>query len=196
MKRLIQFMINLFIALFWMLLMLSFSGRKTALLTFIAAVIHEIGHISVLALLKGEISIPRPVASGMRIKTRSHLSYAEENAVALGGPMTNLLLFVFLFPLAKEFAIVNLATALSNLLPINGYDGHKLLANLLSLVFGSEISDKTMPHIALFVTCTVIFLSLFIILRIGGGYWIFFVFFALFIRQILFFQKQTKNEIS
>ena len=174
--------------------MLGFSDFKMTAFTLIAALLHECGHTLLLILLKKEFSLPTLVASGFRIKTSSLLSYRDEILICAAGPLANVILFVFFIRMAPVFAVINLATAISNLLPLPEYDGYKIMSDIISLTLGTEMCDKIMPHITLSISASVVFLSLFMILIFNGGYWIFTIFFIVFLRQILFFENETKNE--
>ena len=82
--------------LFWVLLMLAFDTPSVVILTVIAALLHESGHIAAMTIIcrKG-ITLPRAVISGLRLKPERALSYTEELFVAAAGPLLNLLLFTF-----------------------------------------------------------------------------------------------------
>ncbi len=181
-------------ASFWLILMLSFSDLKMTVDMLISALIHEGGHIIALLLINKDFSFPRAVTSGFRIKTNSHLSYKEEIFVCAAGPLVNLTVFLVLFRYSSEFAVINLATALANILPLGECDGYKILYDLLSLIFDCEKSEAIMQKVSIVFLAATVFLSLFLILKLNGGYWIFCIFFILLIRRILFFQKRTKNE--
>ena len=193
-KRCLKAILRITSGLFWLILMLGFSDFKMTVFTLIAALLHECGHILMLILLKKDFSLPVLVSSGFRIKTRSLLSYKDEILICAGGPVANVILFVLFIRPMPVFAVISLATAVSNLLPLPEYDGYKIISDVLALTFGSDFSDKAMPHITLTVSSTVVFLSLFMILIFNGGYWIFTIFFIVFLRQILFFEKRTKSE--
>lgn len=194
MKNTLYIIKNLLSAFFWFLLMLGFSDMKIAIETVFAALLHELGHIFALLLLKKKFSLPKFVTSGMRIKTYSKLSYKEEIFVCAAGPFVNIFLFLILLPNSIEFALINLATAISNLLPMTNYDGYKIISDTISLLSDSEKSHRIMPEITVGFSAVAVFLSLFLILRLDGGYWIFAVFFTVLVREIFLFQKQTKNE--
>ena len=194
MQKAIKVILAMLITLFWILIMLSFSDFKMALQTLLAAIIHELGHICALVLLNKGFSLPKLVSSGFRIKTDSPLSYKEEIFVCACGPLVNVALFVFFISPFPEFAIINIATAISNLLPIPHYDGYKITSDILSLFKDNELSEKIMPHITILISALTVFVSLFLIFKFNGGYWIFPVFFLILIRRILFFHKLTKNE--
>ncbi len=193
MKRLINTLKSLLLASFWFILMLSFSNLKMTVNTLISALIHEGGHIIALILINKDFSLPKAVTSGFRIKTKTHMSYGEEIFVCAAGPFVNLTVCLVFFPFSEELAVINLATALANLLPIGECDGYKILYDLISLIFGCEKSEAIMQKVSLVFLSAFVFLSLFLILKLNGGYWLFFVFFILLTRKILFFQKDGKK---
>ena len=192
-KALIRAMNKTFVVLpifFWLFLIFGFDEPSMALWTIIAAVIHESGHIIyIISKKKLRLNI-RGVLSGFRIKTAASLSYDEEIRMYLSGPLANLVFFVLFSILScylnKDFsfaAIINLATALSNLLPIDGYDGYHVLMTLIQkhdlfrLINSlSRISSAIIFLFAVF--------SLYFIDRQNGGYWIFLIFFSSMIKCI------------
>ena len=68
--------------LFWVLIIFGFDSTHVAILTILAALIHEIGHIfAIVFLCKKENNLSADI-SGFRIKTQ-RLSYKEEIMVTL-----------------------------------------------------------------------------------------------------------------
>ena len=193
-KALIRAMNKTFIVLpifFWLFLIFGFDEPSMALWTIIAAVIHESGHIIyIISKKKLRLNI-RGVLSGFRIKTAASLSYDEEIRMYLSGPLANLVFFVLFSILScylyKDFgfaAIINLATALSNLLPIDGYDGYHAL---MTLIQKHDFGDRLINALSR-ISSAIIFLfavfSLYFIDRQNGGYWIFLIFFSSMIKCI------------
>jgi Zn-dependent protease len=124
--------------------------------------------------------------------------------ICIGGPLINVIIFVFLIPLRNnayisEFALINLLTALSNLLPIEGYDGYKILnciLHLLEIPAGENVLSWTS-----FLSCVILcFISLFLIMKIDYGYWIYFVFLVVIFKKIkstqrlIFYEKNGDFE--
>ncbi len=189
--------------LFLILLMLAFDAVWMTVLTLLAAAVHELGHIGA-AMLVGvnDMSVPRAVLTGLRLKPTRLLSYREEAVIALGGPLINLLLFAVLLPLCRlgeyvaALAAINLLTALSNLIPIRGFDGHRILIGLLSLRLCATALDRVSRALTLGVSAAVALLSLFFMMKIGEGYWIFVIFFVIMCREIMAEHKSTKSENS
>ncbi|MBR3875483.1 MAG: hypothetical protein IKJ25_01750 [Clostridia bacterium] len=181
-------------AFFWTFLIFGFEEPYMALLSIIAAIIHEGGHILSILLRRGKPML-RGVLSGFRIKSGGVITYAEEMLTYLAGPLANLAAFVIFSLLslscgewAAMASVINLITALSNLLPIDGYDGYGILRTFLHMRESGERALRIVERISsalIFILCI---FSLYLIDRMGGGYWIFAVFFASMIKCI-------KNEL-
>ena len=176
---------------FWLFLIFGFEEPCMALVTLGSALMHEAGHIGYIMLSRGLKPNIRGVLNGLKIKSYGNLSYAEEIKLSLAGPIMNIVLFV-LFSLFSVLlgermlitAMINLATALSNLLPIEGYDGY---GALMAYIRGRELGES-IEHFLVCISSGLIFLlcifSLYLIDRVGGGYWIFAVFFISMIKCI------------
>ena len=177
---------------FWLALIFAFDEAYVAFLTLICVGAHELGHIAVF------ISLSRTyrmfaVGSGLRLSARGNLSYREEMLVALGGPMANVLLFLLATPFialglgeyAKAFGIINLFTAISNLLLIEGYDGYRIAECLIH-----QYTDAVFPYALLrsasfLLSAMLCILSIYLIRSFDGGYWVFFIFLFALLRAIL-----------
>ena len=187
--------------LFILFLMLAFDAVWVAVLTLLVAALHELGHIAAaLAVGVGDMSIPRAVLTGLRIRPSRLLSYREEVIVAIGGPLANILAFFALLPLTRvnnyifSLAAINLLTAVSNLIPIRGFDGQRILTCLLASRVSAGVIDTVTKGLTVGISAAVALLSLIFMMRVGEGYWIFAVFFAILCREILAKHKRTKTE--
>lgn len=177
-------------AFFWGFLIFGFEEPYMAVLSIIAAVIHEGGHIFSIMPRRGGAML-RSVLSGFRIKSDGVVTYGEELLTYLAGPLANLIacvVFSLLSPLFGEWAamaaVINLITALSNLMPIEGYDGYGMLRTYLQMRECGEWPLRLVERISsalIFILCI---FSLYLIDRMGGGYWIFAVFFVSMIKCI------------
>ena len=177
--------------LFFVLMIFSFDEIWMAVLTVISAVIHEAGHVVALLAVGGEFSLYGTV-SGPRLRSGKMLSYKEELAVALSGPMLNIIVFIFLLLIKSEgyifiFALLNLITALSNLLCIQGYDGYRIMTCILILAGKERYCEIALFRISFLFSAILSFFSLYFISRFNSGYWSFFVF-------IFFLFKAVKND--
>ena len=169
----------------FVLLIFAFDTADAVAATLIAAIIHEAGHAAVwLSFSSGRITGFRAAYNGFRMKGRGLLSYGKELAVIAAGPIANLLAFALFLPLApffRTFAWINLLTALSNLLPVDGYDGRRLLETALR---ACGKSDEALHALSLLCSATVAVSSLYFIGRANGGYWLFGIFCAGMLREM------------
>ncbi|MBO5898801.1 MAG: hypothetical protein J6R04_07305 [Clostridia bacterium] len=105
----------------------------------IAIGVHEAGHLLVARRVGVRLNRLRPTATGLRLMPSCSCfpSYRAECAVALGGPLFNLLsapLFFVLFPKTSplgELAPLSLYLCFLNLLPIRSFDGGRALVCFL-----------------------------------------------------------------
>ena len=185
-------------SLFWILLLLALDSPWIAVITLLCAALHEIGHIFVASLvLRRDITMPRAVIYGLRIDTGGIISYKDELLIALGGPFANLLIFFALMPFLSlseyvtAFAFINLLTAISNLIPLRSYDGQRVILCAISSFATPHLAEAVIHCITLILSATGCFISLFLIGRIGDGYWIFGVFFISFLNEIFANRKNS-----
>ncbi len=181
-------------AIFWGLLIYGFDAPYVANLTLLSALLHEIGHITVFSLLKRH-STAKSTVNGLRLTSSGDLSYREELAVTVGGPLINIVIgavLFIIFPRGRygcDFAVINFLTAASNLLPTKGSDGYRIIKCSLSLIFGNDdflFLDITGAVISIFIMLT----SLLLMLIIGEGYWIYGLFLCNTLTILEFFRKR------
>lgn len=191
-------------ALFWLLIMFAFDSPCITVATLISAAIHEMGHVGVMAIIeRGKISMPRAVIFGLRLRKPRLLSYKEELILALGGPLANIGVFILLIPFfdtgmgyIRIFSFINLLTAISNLLPVKGNDGFRALSCIFAPIIGEDRSTRALCTLSFLFSAFAVFTSLFFIMKIGEGYWIFALFFAILVKDILNLQKRINLENS
>lgn len=176
-------------SVFWCLVIFGFEDVTAAVATIISALIHEGGHILYIAFRRLPSGGIRGVLSGFRIRTTSLTSYNDKIITYLAGPAANIAAFFALTPLipfGNFFAllgVMNLATAISNLLPIEGYDGYGILYTLSERNEWST-AMKALETVSTFLIFMLAILSLYLIDRYGGGYWLFAIFFSMMIKRI------------
>lgn len=186
---------------FWVLVIFGFDLAYTGVLTVLAALIHELGHfISIEIFSKKKKSRLTPSLLGFRIDA-GRLTYKEELYVALGGPLINLTVGILFISLSahtglgyyfRVFGILNILTMVSNLLPIESYDGYKI-ATCIIAIFSKEITrwESVLYWISFSFCCISTFFALYIVLKLGEGYWVFLVFFSFTLTSIVKRQNQT-----
>ena len=144
--------------LFWVFMIFGFDEAHIAILTILSALIHELGHIAAIMALRlergGRLSAH---ISGFRIQ-KAASGYLGELIVLMAGPLSNLLVFLLTLPfweaLSGYIALlgsINLATGISNLLPIEGYDGYGILSRLL-LASGKISAIMYLEYLSFFIS--------------------------------------------
>ena len=174
-------------AIFWLMMLYAFDEPLAATLTLLAAIIHEAGHQIYIYLVLGRPGNMRSTLCGFRISKGSILSYKTEALIYFSGPLANILCAVILIPILlfvsenaeaylQLFIIINLATAASNLLPIERYDGYGILECIFAYYGIREAAMSILSFISLLLSSFICILALYIMARIGDGYWIFGIF--------------------
>ena len=123
------------------------AGTQVPFLTLIAILIHESGHLAAAYLLHMK---PGGIAAdtiGIRLLFRGiPPSYGKEIFLCAAGPLANLLslTLALLHNDGKPtfFVSVSAALAILNLLPIEGFDGGRILYSTLSLFLSPPTIDR------------------------------------------------------
>lgn len=187
-SRVLSFFISIFSTLFWILLAITFEDVSVAIISVVCVIIHECGHLCCLRLFGKKTSI-RSIINGFKITSYDLLSYKEERAVYLSGPFFNLLSALFVLPFAKNdyafnFITLSFLTALSNLLPIEGYDGFGAIRCFIEEKYVSPTPFQILSFLSFCLVFAFCIMSLYLIDRVGEGYWIYAIFLASLIKAI------------
>ena len=176
--------------LFWASVMFGFDAPYIALLTIISAIIHEAGHIGAMLYLSRDVEMPSAKLIGFKITKRKIDSYKNEVLILLLGPMTNIITGLVILALSYGnseylilFGAINVLCGVSNLLPIEGYDGF----NILIWIFESQgkyRSIRLLCGLSFFISVILTFISLYFVYILNVGYWLFLVFFVSMMNNI------------
>ncbi|MGN0654505.1 MAG: site-2 protease family protein [Oscillospiraceae bacterium] len=149
-----------------------------------SCILHETGHL--LAMFFFGVGVKKIVLYGAGIKIVRDFSLVEnkkEAVILLSGPLMNILAFAVFYMFDGEnfkvFAVMNLATALFNILPIKALDGGQLLLLIFDskpklLSFINIITCIITPALVLAVALMMSFFKINLSLLISGAY--FFIF--------------------
>ncbi len=177
-------------ALFWVLVIYGFDIPCVAGITILSALIHECGHIAYIFLMSREKIQLYTVLSGFRIKKTKSSSYLYDLHLYAFGPLANFiaaavaLLCFESFTYMKLFAYINIATALSNLLPVNGYDGYGIVYSCVHFYNKDSKLVPILNRISFAVIAVFTLLALYMLSRIGNGYWLAGLFIILLIKEV------------
>ena len=200
-KRIIRILPNILSSLFWICIIFSFEEGSMAWASIMSALIHESGHILYLWVLGDKIRL-RGVLSGFRLKPGAMLSYKEQMLLCICGVFANIIAIIICIPTLLIigdapiiFIIANAVTAISNVLPIEGYDGYGFVYALLSSLDSKRWLFSLLASISTMLIFSLCILSLYFIDRYGGGYWIFALFFISMLKKVSSRLGNTKSEI-
>lgn len=176
---------------FWIILIFAFDKPYIAILTVICALLHELGHILAFMFFSRNYRL-FSVTSGFRLASNERLSYKEELFIALSGPLINIILFLLASPFvlfhcseyARIFGLINLFTAISNLIPIEGYDGYRVAECFINQYSSLRISNSLLRSVSFLFSAILCLTALYLIRSFDGGYWIFFIFLASLLKAI------------
>lgn len=154
-------------------------------LILLSILIHEAGHLAVMAAFGIGIEEITVLPLGINIKRKEkYISYPQEAVLSLGGAAANLLMF-FIFGEYSFFAYTNLLYAAVNLLPIKGLDGGYALEAFLLCFFSYESTQKVLRTVS-FVFCIFLWMiGTYIFLILNGNISIFALSVFLFITVIM-----------
>lgn len=177
-------------SLFWVVLIFGFDSPSVAFLTVCCAGIHECGHVLLSRAVSRNFSL-RALAFGFGLKPHGNLPYTHELLIASGGPLINLALFALTVPFRNSlggyvflFGMINLLTALSNLMPLRGYDGYRIAECIISKYGRAELAASVLPKISFATLSLSVLFSLYLMEKLNTGYWIFFILIFSLIRDI------------
>ena len=205
-RRIFSALLGFLPLIFWILLIFSLESASVAVLTLACALIHETGHEIFILMKTGQINIPSGRVNGFVIRERSArmMSYGDEAMLYLSGPLANiaaavasLLLRALIGDYAELIVAMNIATALSSLIPVEGYDGYGALKCIMHEHLSDNTATRALSIISFTLTAALSTVALYIMDRLGEGYWIFAIFTASLIGAIskaLKIQKTEKNE--
>lgn len=169
------------LALIYLLWMLLFDRSGIAVMSLLAATLHEVGHLVAARFMHIPISAMRFDLLGARIDVKGRiLSYGEEWLLCMAGPLSSLvfsLIGSFFWShtkLAIAFSCASLLLGFLNLLPIQTFDGGRMLeCALLSFTTPQKTGS-------ILRGCTFLFLwllwafSAYLMIKIADGITLFF----------------------
>ncbi len=149
----------------------AFEPSGESLATVLAAVLHELGHISVMLMQGIGLRDITVTPYGLEInKKRDYKSFFEEISVSLSGPLVNLLTF-FLFGGQSGFLLLlseaSLLLGILNLMPVLCLDGGAALNAALSLFCLPDRSEKICRRVS-FITLIVMWIPAAYIFMFSG----------------------------
>ena len=186
---------RLSISLFGVLMIISLflTHSYLSLAALAAAFIHELAHIAMARAVGVELSRLRLDIFGASLMMSGEMSsYKKEAAVAIAGPLSNIILFFILLPFSSAeneylslFMGASLFLGLLNLLPIKDLDGGRVLFCTLASFFSLNVAQAVLRVLSFLTIFSLWSLSVYLILRLGASLSLFVFSSALFCKTFL-----------
>lgn len=156
------------------------SIKEAALISFVSAFFHEIGHLLAIKKLGGKIKNIEFGAFGGRITLSGEngLTLKGEAVAAFAGPAVNFIfsavfLVCFLFTGNKSVILplaINLGMGFFNFLPISTLDGGRIFSALLHMRFSDRTCDIVLNTVSAIFLLIILFFGFLVIMRKGGNF--------------------------
>lgn len=173
-----------------MLLALLIGSPSVSPPAIAAVVLHELGHIGMARLCHISLSELKLGIFGAGLTPTVIPSYGKEILLCLGGPLVNVVTFPILFmaklyhasPFLELLATASLALGIFNLLPIEDFDGGRMLKALISLLLSPSFAERAVRFFSFCITAVLWSLSLYLLLRTSNSLSLFVFSLFLFIK--------------
>jgi len=159
-----------------LLTMLLLDRSGVAAMSLLAALIHEFGHLLAARLLRIPLSQMRLELLGARLEVEGRmLTYGEEWLLCAAGPLASLissLLSSFLWahaPYAILYTGVSFLLGVLNLLPVQTFDGGRMLECTLLKFLGVRSTSKILKGCSFFLLWLMWVLAIYFLIKAGDG---------------------------
>ncbi len=184
--------------LFWMSVLLAFDEIYVAVLSIIAIMTHEAGHLLVYLFLGKKCRLLAKL-DGLRISGHGSLSHTSQLAVYAAGPSMNILAAITALPLIendyfKALFAVQIMYAVSNLLPIRGSDGYGIIDSICNALGDGYKHGRLLDSISLLTVILLSYFSLYVMVKLNSGYWMYFIFLTQLISHLVYSNSQFREK--
>ena len=163
-----------------------FDVSGEALATFIAAILHEAGHVAVMIRRGIGLRDITVTPYGLEInKKRDYKGFAEEISVSLAGSAVNVIFYIIFMGRGGFYLLLaeaSLMLGALNLMPILCLDGGEALYALLSLFYLPDKVDRICKRVSLITLIVIWIPAVYVFMYSGCNY-------SLFIMCIWLFAK-------
>jgi stage IV sporulation protein FB len=174
------------------------TSNEYTYISFLAAFIHEIGHIIAAKILKIKLKEMKFDFLGARlVVSENTLSYPKEIVLCVFGPLFNFLSAITVYIVSfiygiediktKFFIFASLSLGILNLLPIRTFDGGRIVESLLCYTLSPSVSKKIVDVLSFTMILLLWCISVYFLLIYSSSLSLFVfsisLFFALFITE-------------
>ena len=156
------------------------SIKEAALISFVSAFFHELGHLLAIKKLGGKIKNIEFGAFGGRITLSGEngLTLKGEATAAFAGPAVNFIfsavfLICFIFTKSESVLLpfaINLGIGFFNLFPISTLDGGRIFSALLHMRLSDRTCDIVLNTVSAIFLLIILFFGFLLIIQKGGNF--------------------------
>ncbi len=148
----------------------AWMNGRFCLYFFLALLVHELGHVAAMLLLRVPIRGLCLQASGAVIHGEFP-GYGKELLCAAAGPLTGLVAAAAVLRQLPELAIVSVALSAVNLLPVYPMDGGRILRCLLLLKMEPTAVQRILSIVSGGICCLMMFAACWAVAELQSGLW-------------------------
>ena len=180
-----------------MFITLVVTHSYVSLAAFVAAFIHEIGHLIAARACGIRIKeLKLDIFGAVMTPEQSISSYRSEAILAFAGPLFNILSVVFIALIGVDrgnvlslFITASMFLGILNLLPIESFDGGRILYCLLASMISLDFANNICNVLSFLVALSLWIFSVYLLLRLGSSLSLFVFSYALICRILLSVKK-------
>lgn len=163
-------------------LLITQRGRDvlpSLLLLLLSSGIHEVGHVVMAQAVGVRLRVLRLELLGARLETDGMMSYGQEWWLCMGGPLFNLISAGLLLPILAaledtaarvwlgEFVALSIGLGGLNLLPIETFDGGRMLYCMFVLFLREDVAGRIARWVSFSCLSVLWMFSAYVLLRVG-----------------------------
>ena len=137
---------------------------------FLAALLHELGHILMMRLFGVRVQRLRLRLFDVLIEADEPADFLSDAWITLGGVMMNFLCAAFFCPFSLKLGLPHLLLGIFNLLPVMSLDGGHLLTIILSRRFSPRVCDTVLKITTFVFLLPLMTAGLYILFQSGYNY--------------------------
>lgn len=149
---------------------LLLDRENRVILCFLAAMLHELGHVLMMLLCGVRVRAIRLCLFDVLIQADDAPSFKADVLITLGGVAVNFLFAALLYPAGMKYALPHLALGIFNLLPVMSLDGGHLLEIVLDKRFSPRASAIVLRVTTFVFLLPLMTAGLYILLSSGYNY--------------------------
>ena len=137
---------------------------------FLAAILHELGHLLMMLLCGVRVRAIRLRLFDVLIQSDEAPTVKADVLITLGGVVANFLFALLLYPVGMKYALPHFALGVFNLLPVMSLDGGHLLAIILDKRFSPRTVAITLKVTTFVFLLPLMTAGLYVLLNSGYNY--------------------------